>query len=293
MKAFKHYRPDSVDDAAAVLNEFQGRAKLMAGGTDLLGTLKDRVHPEYVEAVIDIKNIPGLTGLRERPDGLTIGAATPLVDIAEDLGVQANYPILAQAAQSVASPQIRNMATIGGNICQEPRCWYYRHPDNTFHCLRKDGKLCNALTGENRYHSIFGAARVGDPPCTSACPTDTDIPNYMEKLRAGDVSGAAAVLYQVNPMPAVTGRVCPHFCQSDCNRRTAWTNPFRSGTSNASWETISTNILRNSRPRLQVPPAGKPPWWDPDRLAFPRPITFVGPAMRLWSSTAFRKPEEC
>ena len=218
MKAFKHYRPDSVDDAAAVLNEFRGRARLMAGGTDLLGTLKDQVHPEYLEAVIDIKNIPGLTGLRETPDGLTIGAATPLVDIAENQGVRENFPLLAQAAQSVASPQIRNMATIGGNICQEPRCWYYRHPDNTFHCLRKDGKLCNALTGENRYHSIFGAARVGDPPCTSACPTDTDIPNYMEKLRAGDVSGAAAVLYQVNPMPAVTGRVCPHFCQSDCNR---------------------------------------------------------------------------
>ena len=218
MKAFKHFRPDSVDGAVAVLKEFQGRARLLAGGTDLLGTLKDRIHPEYLEAAIDIKSIPGLAGLRETAEGLAIGAATRLADIAEDQDVRENYPLLAQAVQAVASPQIRNMATIGGNICQEPRCWYYRYPNNGFHCLRKDGTRCNALTGENRYHSIFGAARVANPPCTSACPTDTDIPNYMEKIRAGDIAGAAAVLFQVNPMPAVTGRVCPHFCQSECNR---------------------------------------------------------------------------
>ncbi|MEW5724760.1 MAG: FAD binding domain-containing protein [Thermodesulfobacteriota bacterium] len=218
MKTFKHYQPESVEAAAAVLREHRGRAKPLAGGTDLLGALKDRVHPEYPEAIVNLKAIPGLADIRETPAGLSIGALARLADIENHPAVKERYPLLAQAAQAVASPQIRNMATIGGNICQEPRCWYYRHPDNTFHCLRKDGRVCNALTGENRYHSIFGAAHVADPPCTADCPAQTDIPGYMEKLRAGDVAGAAAILHQVNPLPAVTGRVCPHFCQGDCNR---------------------------------------------------------------------------
>ena len=110
------------------------------------------------------------------------------------------------------------MGTVGGNICQEPRCWYYRHPDNTFDCTRKGGRYCNAFTGDNRFHSIFGSMKVGTRPCTAACPGAVDIPEYMERLRAGDVDGAARLLLERNPLPAVTGRVCPHTCEDDCNR---------------------------------------------------------------------------
>ena len=88
----------------------------------------------------------------------------------------ARYPLLVQAARNVASPQIRNVATIAGNLCQEPRCWYYRYPENGFHCLRKGGKQCNALFGENRYHSIFGGMCIDGPACVSTCPNQTDIP---------------------------------------------------------------------------------------------------------------------
>jgi NADPH-dependent glutamate synthase beta subunit-like oxidoreductase/CO/xanthine dehydrogenase FAD-binding subunit len=110
------------------------------------------------------------------------------------------------------------MGTIAGNLCQEPRCWYYRHPENTFNCTRKNGKVCNALTGENRYHSIFGAVRVGHTSCSADCPAGIDIPGYMSLLRDGDLVGAARLLLEANPLPAITGRVCPHFCEEACNR---------------------------------------------------------------------------
>ena len=90
--------------------------------------------------------------------------------------VQQRYPLLAEAAASVASPQIRNMGTVGGNLCQEPRCWYYRTPENRFHCLRKGGERCAALLGENRYHSIFGGVRAALPPCANGCPAHIAIP---------------------------------------------------------------------------------------------------------------------
>ena len=75
------------------------------------------------------------------------------------------------------------MATIGGNLCQEPRCWYYRSPDNTFDCLRKGGIRCDALFAENRYHSVYGGMCVSAAPCVAGCPLGNDIPGYMERLR--------------------------------------------------------------------------------------------------------------
>ena len=126
--------------------------------------------------------------------------------------------MVAEAARAVASPQIRNMGTLGGNICQEPRCWYYRNPDDRFRCLRKGGAKCNAIVGENRYHSIFGAAQMGMPGCRSDCPGNVNIPLLPRAVRAGDADGAARILLQSNPMPAITGRVCPHYCEKACNR---------------------------------------------------------------------------
>ena len=111
------------------------------------------------------------------------------------------------------------MATVGGNICQEPRCWYYpRTPDNAFHCLRKGGSKCAALLGDNRYHSIFGGVRPSAVPCSASCPAHIDIPNYLALIRERDWKKAAQLVLERNPMPAVTGRVCPHFCEMNCNR---------------------------------------------------------------------------
>lgn len=217
MKSLKYYNAKTIESAVSLLEEHRDGVKVVAGGTDLLGTLKDNLHPLYPEALVGLK-IDSLSYLKEDSEGLKVGAMTKLADIEDDQKIKAKYPLLAEAAHSVASPQIRNMATIAGNICQEPRCWYYRYPENKFYCLRKGGKLCNALIGNNTYHSIFGAAKICATPCQSACPNGTNISGYLSKVCAGDFDSAARILLSVNPIAAITGRVCPHYCENDCNR---------------------------------------------------------------------------
>lgn len=219
MKSFKHVAATSVEQAAAMASQTAGGAAFIAGGTDLLGVLKDHIHARYPETIIDLKSIAGLRYIKEDQRGLRIGALTTLSEIAGHQGIKDKYGVLAEAARTVASPQIRNMATIGGNICQEPRCWYYRTPEDRFHCLRKGGHQCGALWGDNRYHSLFGAARVSLPSCSANCPGQVAIPSYLAEIRKGDLSQAAKILLENNPMPAMTGRVCPHLCESECNRR--------------------------------------------------------------------------
>ena len=195
----------------------------MGGGTDLLGVLKDGLLPEYPRQVVNLKGIPGLNRIEEREDGLHIGAAATLRDVADSPVVGSRWPALQTAAKSVATPNLRNTATVAGNICQDIRCWYYRYPDilgGKINCARKSGHLCSAMMGENRYHSIFGAAKVCETPCTGKCPAHTDISAYMEMVRAGEYEKAARVLLEVNPMPAITSRVCAHFCMEGCNRNT-------------------------------------------------------------------------
>ena len=216
MPPFDHVAVNSLEEAAVLLDG--QKARVIAGGTDLLGALKDRVHPDYPSLLIDIKRSAGGSHVSEEDRSIRIGALTTLSEVVEHEIVKAKVPLLAQAARAVGSPQLRNMATVGGNICQEPRCWYYRAPDNAFHCLRKGGNQCAALLGDNRYHSIFGAGRPSAAPCTGNCPAHIDIPTYLELIRQGDWQSAARVVLERNPMPAVTGRVCPHFCESNCNR---------------------------------------------------------------------------
>lgn len=222
---FEHIGAESVEEATRAFEDQKDGASLpggavvfTAGGTDLLGILKDRVHRRYPARIVDLKTIPGLSFIREEGGDLAIGAMTSLAEIAADPLVRGRYGLLAEAARSVASPQIRNMATIGGNICQEPRCWYYRNPDNRFDCLRKGGRACAALLGDSRFHSIFGSARVGKPSCSDECPDGIDIRAYMEFVREDDLDGAARILLDRNPIAAVTGRVCPHYCERGCNR---------------------------------------------------------------------------
>jgi NADPH-dependent glutamate synthase beta subunit-like oxidoreductase/CO/xanthine dehydrogenase FAD-binding subunit len=222
MKDFHHRSVYSVREAATLLAKQMGRAKLNAGGTDLLGLLKDHIVPGYPELIVDLKRIKDLDYIREDREGLRIGALARLKAIAESPLIREKYRILAQAAESVANPQIRNMGTVGGNLAQEVRCWYYRYPDQlggTVMCLRKGGGLCNALIGDNRYHSIFGASALETYPCASYCPGGTDIPSYMSEVRNGNFMEAAKILTSFNPMPAITGRVCPAFCEPECKRR--------------------------------------------------------------------------
>lgn len=218
LRNFKHISPTSLKEATAILSKAKGKASVIAGGTDLLGVLKDKVHSESPEIVIDLKTIQNLSYIKESKKGLRIGALTTLADICQNETIKDKYPLLAEAARSVASPQLRNMGTLGGNICQEPRCWYYRIPDDQFHCLRKGGNQCSALLGENRYHSIFGSVRVAQPGCTKTCPGNIEIPAYMDHVRKGDLHSAALILLANNPIPAITGRICPHLCETQCNR---------------------------------------------------------------------------
>jgi NADPH-dependent glutamate synthase beta subunit-like oxidoreductase/CO/xanthine dehydrogenase FAD-binding subunit len=218
LRKFEHIAAKTFDEAVAYAGKYRASAALVAGGTDLFGALKDEIHPVYPQVLIDLKTIKGLDGIKEEAGGVTIGTLATLTQITTHPLIKSKFPMLSEAAHAVASPQLRNMGTIGGNICQEPRCWYYRNPDNTFHCLRKGGDGCPALNGENRFHSIFGSMRVGSPGCNSGCPDNIDIPRYMERIRAGEIAEAGWIILEHNPMPAVTGRVCPHFCEQGCNR---------------------------------------------------------------------------
>jgi len=171
MRKFEYFNARTVDEAVSVLRRYGGRARVIAGGTDLIGTMKDEILPTYPEAVIDIKNIPGLDVIGEDKGILRIGALARLEDIATNDTVRADYAALAEAAQRTASPHIREMGTLGGNICQDIRCWYYRKPQNRFPCLRKGGGRCYAINGDNRYHSIFGGSV--DEGCYAVHPSDT------------------------------------------------------------------------------------------------------------------------
>lgn len=218
LSPFTYTRPDSLEEAAGLVAAGPRAGAVLAGGTDLLGALRDHIHPDYPGVLADLKAIPGLAGISAEPGRLRLGALVTLDEVAGSAAVRAEWPALAAAAAAVASPQIRNMATLGGNICQEPRCWYYRHPENRFFCSRKGGNGCPAVMGENRYHSVFGAMRAIDPPCSRECPAHIDVAAYLSLVRAGDLDGAAALVLEQNPLPAITGRVCPHYCEMGCNR---------------------------------------------------------------------------
>lgn len=171
MRLFTHINAASIDEAVAALRQYGKRAAVIAGGTDLLGKMKDEILPTYPEALVNIKSIPGLDAIGYEGGNLIIGALARLEDIATNDAVKKEYPGLAEAARRTASTHLREMGTIGGNICQDIRCWYYRNPNNRFPCLRKGGGRCYAIKGDNRYHSIFGGSV--EEGCYAVHPSDT------------------------------------------------------------------------------------------------------------------------
>jgi NADPH-dependent glutamate synthase beta subunit-like oxidoreductase len=221
MKPFRHVSAGSIREASRLLGRYNGKAKANAGGSDLLSAMRDRIAVDYPEVIIDLKTIEGLDYIKKDKNGLRIGALAKLADVAKSPTIKEEYKLLAEAAYSVASPHVRNMATLGGNLAQDVRCWYYRYPKHIggpIVCLRKGGKICSALAGDNRYHSMFGAAPMDAYPCTNHCPAKTNIPSYMSKVRKGDYAGAGKILVEDNPLAAITGRICPVFCEPECNR---------------------------------------------------------------------------
>jgi xanthine dehydrogenase YagS FAD-binding subunit len=159
---FTYVRPGSIEDAINHLSS-EG-ARVHAGGTDLLGCLRDNVFGAL--KLVSISALDELRGIRGTPDGgVRIGALATISQVESNDLIKRNYRALAMAASDVASPQLRNQGTIGGNICQKPRCWYYR---GEFHCLRKGGNLCYAFGGENQFHCIFGSDKI----CCMVHPSD-------------------------------------------------------------------------------------------------------------------------
>jgi xanthine dehydrogenase YagS FAD-binding subunit len=159
---FSYIRPRSLAEAVRCLSLDGARAH--AGGSDLLGCLRDNVFS--VSTVVSIAGLKELRGIgTTAAGGLRIGSLTTIAEIARHPVIRSKYRALSMAAAEVASPQLRNQGTIGGNLCQKPRCWYYR---GEFHCLRKGGDLCYAVEGENQYHCIFGGEN-----CFIVHPSDT------------------------------------------------------------------------------------------------------------------------
>lgn len=150
MQPFEYASPKSLQEALSLLGASWADANILAGGTDLISLLKEYIHTP--KRVVNIKAIPELRGIEKTPAGLRIGAAVTLSELMANAEVRSSYPSLIQAAQGVHSMQIRNMGTIGGDLCQRPRCWYFR---NGFGLLAmKDGKSL-VPGGENKYHAIF------------------------------------------------------------------------------------------------------------------------------------------
>ena len=185
MKAFTYVNAANEKEAIAALQSAErGKMLPMAGGMDLLGLMKD-----YIVSPDRVVSIKGLDQTIAAGDGgLKIGAAVKIVDLAEHAVARKLYPALVTAAEGVGTPQIRNMGTVGGNIMQRPRCWYFRNEE--FNCLKKGGSRCFAVEGENQFHAIFG-----DGPCHIVHPSSLAVPviAYGGRFRVAGPNGAREI----------------------------------------------------------------------------------------------------
>ncbi len=193
MKAFAYVNAANEKEAIAALGPERGRFLPLAGGMDLLAMMKDYI--AQPERLVNVKSLDRT--VRRTPDGgLRIGAAVTLAELVAHADAAKLYPALVQAAAEVGTPQIRNAGTVGGNLNQRPRCWYFRNEE--FHCLKKGGSRCFAVDGENQYHAIFG-----DGPCHIVHPSSLAVPAIALDARfriagpAGEREVSAAEYYQM------------------------------------------------------------------------------------------------
>ena len=186
MKAFAYVNPTTEKDAVAALKT-DGIALPLAGGMDLLSRMKDYI--DQPDRIVNVKNALDQTITATPDGGLKIGAAVKIVDLAEHAQVARLYPAVIAAAGEVGTPQIRNAGTVGGNVNQRPRCWYFRNEE--FNCFKKGGSYCFAVAGENQYHSIFG----NDGPSHIVHPSSLAVPfvAYGAKFRVVGPSGEREV----------------------------------------------------------------------------------------------------
>jgi xanthine dehydrogenase YagS FAD-binding subunit len=193
VKAFAYVRASGEKAAVTALAAPGGRALPIAGGMDLLGLMKDYV--AQPDRLVSLKDLDAAIA-RGPGGGLRIGAAVTLTDLAAHADARKLYPALTEAAAEVGTPQIRNAGTVGGNLNQRPRCWYFRNEE--FHCLKKGGSRCFAVDGENQYHAIFG-----DGPCHIVHPSSLAVPAIALDARfrvlgpAGEREVPAADYYQM------------------------------------------------------------------------------------------------
>ena len=192
MKPFAYVRAGGEKQIVAALSAPGGRALPIAGGMDLLGLMKDYV--AQPDRLVNVKELDAT--ITKAAGGLRIGAAVTLADLAVHADARRMYPALTDAAAEVGTPQIRNVGTVGGNLNQRPRCWYFRNEE--FNCLKKGGSRCFAVDGENQYHAIFG-----DGPCHIVHPSSLAVPAIALDARfrivgpAGEREVAAAEYYQM------------------------------------------------------------------------------------------------
>lgn len=163
MNNFKMLRPENFKEYSIAQKTVFGSKLPFAGGTDALDLLKERIlQPDYV---VNLKRMADLRGIQKEKNHVRIGATTTIAELAGHPVIREKFPGLQQAAESIATPQIRNMGTVGGNLAQRPRCWYFR--GETYHCLKKGGGMCYAYVGLNKYHAILGGG-----PCFIVHPSD-------------------------------------------------------------------------------------------------------------------------
>jgi xanthine dehydrogenase YagS FAD-binding subunit len=150
MKSFEYAAPKTLKEATALLSDKWGETEVLAGGTDLVTSLKQNITAP--KRVVSLKNIPELRGIRVEKNTVSIGAMTSLGELAANADVQKHFPALVTAVKNIASAQMLAMGTVGGDLCQRPRCWFFR---NGHGLLAKDGNISRVRDGDNRYHAIF------------------------------------------------------------------------------------------------------------------------------------------
>lgn len=179
MNAFQYATALSTDSARELVAD---NGMYLAGGNDLLGLLKDYLVPDP-KILVNIKELRGMNEIKRGRDSWTIGALVTIAQLEGDPEIQKTFPGMRDAAMEIASPQIRNVATVGGNLAQHSRCWYFRHKDTV--CLKKNGDLCYAREGENRYHSLFTGNTCISPVVSSLATTFAALDATAIVLRDG------------------------------------------------------------------------------------------------------------